>query len=270
VQVTDLPSQDRFKEVYRGGQSPLRHMAYLRMSKVFILLEALRRQKIDLEGKRIFDYAFGAGTFFRYCPKSASLSGVEIDDVNVQEVRESLSSPGFPKLDLQPISLENWKEHPLLQQQHDVIICSHVLEHLEEPSDLLCALAGALAPDGIILAVLPINELRSNPHHLQVPDEKIIRGWVSASGLEVSAYFEADHIGWPVQPIIASDRGLSHLLARILSLALGVPLSIAGLDGWRGIDAVLRSLRMPASQACAVVRKNAECGREAAKMGDGS
>jgi 2-polyprenyl-3-methyl-5-hydroxy-6-metoxy-1,4-benzoquinol methylase len=254
--VEESVSQDRFKECYRGGQSPLRHMAYLRMSKVFILLEALRRQKVNLEGKRIFDYAFGAGTFFRYCPKSASLAGVEIDEVNVHEVRESLSSLGFPKLDLQPISLENWKEHPLLQQQHDIIICSHVLEHLEEPSDLLSALGGALAPDGVILAVLPINELRSNPHHLQVPTKQKIYNWVAASGLEVSVYFEADHIGWPIQPIIASDRGILHLCARIVSLAPGVPLSIAGLGGWRGLDAFLRRLRLPPSQACAVVKKS--------------
>jgi len=129
-------------------------------------------------------------------------------------------------------------------------------EHLEEPSDLLSVLGGALAPDGVILAVLPINELRSNPHHLQVPTKQKIYNWVAASGLEVSVYFEADHIGWPIQPIIASDRGILHLCARIVSLAPGVPLSIAGLGGWRGLDAFLRRLRLPPSQACAVVKKS--------------
>jgi 2-polyprenyl-3-methyl-5-hydroxy-6-metoxy-1,4-benzoquinol methylase len=228
-------------------------MAYLRMSKVFLLLEALRRLNIDLDGKRIFDYAFGAGTFFRYCPTSAHLAGVELDEVNVEEVKNSLHSRGFTNLDLQAISLDSWQEHALLHKQYDVIICSHVLEHLEEPTELLRILGNALAPGGILLAVLPINEMRANPHHVQVPNEGIIRRWVVQSGLQVSTFFEADHIGWPIQPIIASDRGLQHKCARAISLLLGMPMSKAGLRGWRVLDAVLRGLRLPPSQACAVV-----------------
>lgn len=234
----------------------MNHMAYLRLCKVFVILEALRRNRINLDGKRIFDYAFGAGTFFRYCPKSAHLSGVELDPLTVHEVSAALVATGYRKVDLQAISLESWREHPLLRQTFDVIICSHVLEHLECPSELLTVLGQCLSPEGILIAVVPINEIRANPHHVQVANRAAMENWAASAGLRLSDYFECDRIGWAMQPLLASNRGITHLLARATSLAVGLPFSLLGLTAWRWKDAALRVLGIPASQACAVLRRN--------------
>ena len=126
-----MPSQEIFKTVYRGRQSSLHHLADMRMAKVLLEREALHRAAVDLADKRIFDYGFGAGTFFRYCPTTASLFGVEIDAQNVAEVRHMLSRRGFRQVQLESIVIEEWDRHPLLRRQYDVMICSHVLEDLD-------------------------------------------------------------------------------------------------------------------------------------------
>lgn len=250
------PSQDKFLACYRGGQSRLHHMAYLRMCKVFVILEALHRAGCNLERKRIFDYAFGAGTFFRFCPASAHLSGVELDDQTVAEVTQSLADSGRRQCDLRAIRIEDWREHALLKEKYDVIVCSHVLEHLDDPAALLAALGSCLSGGGILVALVPANEIRPNPHHVQVVDQGKMAAWGKAAGVDMRDYFECDHIGWAIQPIFAADSGPVHKLARAVSLGLGVPLSLGGLATWRLLDRALAWGKIPRAQACAVFAKS--------------
>ena len=254
--MTEPVTQDRFLECYRGGQGFLNHMAYLRLCKVFVILEALRRAGIDLDGKKVFDYAFGAGTFFRHCPASARLFGVELDSMTVREVGDALKLRGMEDFDLRPISLDHWREHPLLSEKFDLVVCSHVLEHMDDPADLLAALGGCLAPNGRVIAIVPVNEIRANPHHVQIANQAAVEGWATEAGLRISDYFECDRIGWALQPLLSSDQGITHFLARAASLAVGIPFATFGLGAWRHNDTAFRMLRVPASQACAVLRRD--------------
>lgn len=106
--VPNMASQDVFNECYRGRQTALHHMSYMRMAKVSLALSLLDKAGISLEGKSVFDYGFGAGTFFRYCPKGSKLFGVEIDPQNVAAVKEMLSGRGHKNLCLDLIEIEGW------------------------------------------------------------------------------------------------------------------------------------------------------------------
>lgn len=87
-------SQEVFETVYRGRQSGLHHAAYMRMCKVLLALRVLREARVDMQKADIFDYGFGAGTFYRYCPTNARLAGVEQDPVVCQEVAGMLAGRG--------------------------------------------------------------------------------------------------------------------------------------------------------------------------------
>ena len=50
--------QTVFETVYRGRQSALHHLAYMRMGKVLLALRSLAGAGIDLSDKTIFDYGF--------------------------------------------------------------------------------------------------------------------------------------------------------------------------------------------------------------------
>ena len=89
------PSQDVYYHIYRGRQAWIYHLAYMRLSKVFALLHALRNLNVSLPNKAIFDYGFSTGTFFRHCPTSCALFGVELDAANVNSVDTMLRKRGF-------------------------------------------------------------------------------------------------------------------------------------------------------------------------------
>jgi SAM-dependent methyltransferase len=225
-------SQRTFETVYRGRQGMLHHASYMRMCKVLLALRVLRKASVELGCSDIFDYGFGAGTFFRYCPGKARLFGVEQDPVVCREVTQMLTGRGHSHVDLQPIEIERWKDQPLLKKPYDVFLCSHVLEHLPQPVEFLKAVRPCVKPDGVFVGLVPINERASNPHHLQVVDRSVVEKWATDSGYEVSYYEENDPFLYWAQPLYTVTSGWKHKLAQATSLDLGLSATLFGERLW--------------------------------------
>lgn len=232
AQPETIPDQSDFLVCYRGRQSALHHAAYLRTAKVFLALKVCEVAGIGLSGKDILDYGFGAGTFFRYCPRDSRLFGVEMDEENIGAVREMLGERGYRAVDLQRIEIERWAEHPLLARKYDVILCSHVLEHLPDPAMFLKRIAECLNPAGVFIGLVPLNERIMDPHHVQRLNEAKIRGFADRAGLRVAAYLEADPWLYWFQPLFTRDRGVVHQIAQAVSLGLGLPATLLGPRVW--------------------------------------
>ena len=224
--------QEAFKTCYRGRAGQLFHAAYMRMGKVLFALHILRATGKRLTQKDIFDYGFGAGTFYRYCPKDSRLFGVEQDPVVCQEVAAMLGSRGYESVDLRPIEIERWKEHPLLHRQYDLFLCSHVLEHLPDPVDFLKTVRPCVKPDGVFLGLVPINERAENPHHLQKVDRAVVERWAADAGYEVAYYEENDPFLYWAQPLYTVTSGWKHKLAQAMSLDLGISATLFGERLW--------------------------------------
>ncbi len=215
-------SQEVFETCYRGRQSRWHHMAWMRMSKVLFALRILDRCNVKPEGYSVFDYGFGAGTLFHYLPKSCKLAGVEQDPVTVGEVEALLRSKGYKDLDLQTIDIATWSSHPLFRESaYDLIVCSHVLEHLPDPVALLTRFRSCLKPGGHILALLPINEIAENPHHLWKCNRPLILEWAKAAGLQLTYYEENSPWSYWLQPLLVRNSYPSRLLWQAFSFGMG-------------------------------------------------
>jgi SAM-dependent methyltransferase len=223
-----------FETVYRGRQSIVHHLAYMRIGKVFLTLRALETCGVSLAGKSLFDYGFGAGTFFHYCPRGTRLFGVEIDPANVGEVLGFLAAKGVES-DLRTIDVDSWHEHPLLARQYDFFLCSHVLEHLPDPVAFLRRVHSCIAPGGHFLGLVPLNERAKNPHHVNEPDRPMIEGWAREAGFDVAFYEENDPFVYWFQPLFAADRGWRHKAAQAVSLSLGIAAKALGRRAWFAI-----------------------------------
>jgi SAM-dependent methyltransferase len=210
----------------------LHHASYMRMCKVLLALRVLRKASVELGCSDIFDYGFGAGTFFRYCPPDARLFGVEQDPVVCQEVTEMLGWRGSRHVDLQPIEIEHWKEHPLLQKSYDIFLCSHVLEHLADPVDFLKTVRSCVKVGGLFVGLVPINERAENPHHLQKVDRAVVGRWAADAGYEVAYYDENDPFLYWAQPLYTVTSGWKHKLAQAMSLDLGLSATLFGERLW--------------------------------------
>jgi len=54
---------------------------------------------------------------------------------------------------------------PFAGREFDIVVCSHVLEHIDEESTLLSEVNRLLKPEGQLLVLVPINELTVDPRH---------------------------------------------------------------------------------------------------------
>ena len=227
-----MPTQDDFKECYRGRQSALHHAAYMRTAKVLLALRLCEAAGIALNGKDIFDYGFGAGTFYRYCPPGSRLFGVEMDAQNVTAVSAMLRERGFPESDLRTIDIEHWQTHPLLGRTYDFVLCSHVLEHLPDPASFLRKMRDCLHTSSAFMALVPLNERKIDPHHVQTVNREKVDLWTKEAGLRVQSYIESDPWLYWFQPVFASNKGAMRVLAQALSLGVGMPATLLGPRRW--------------------------------------
>lgn len=235
-------SQADFMTCYRGRQSVLHHVSYMRMSKVLLALRLCEMAEIRLEGKDVFDYGFGAGTFFRYCPSSSRLFGVELDPENVSAVQTMLNRRGHTNTVLRLIDIDHWSKHPLLTLQYDVILCSHVLEHLPDPVNFLKIARRCLKDAGAFVGLVPINERKVDLHHLQVVNEETIRGWARDAGFSVQTYLEADPWLYWCQPMLASNTNRMRLITQAICLGIGIPATLLGPRLWSQLSRLYAAL----------------------------
>lgn len=207
-------------------------MGYMRMAKVLLALHVCENVGISLENKSIFDYGFGAGTFFRYCPPSSRLFGVEVDPENVAAVQGMLAARGFRNVNVCTIDLKSWSVHPFLKRSYDIILCSHILEHLPDPVLFLKRIRECISPAGVLIGLVPINERELDPHHVQRIDRSKIEEWVQAVGLRMTTYLEADPWLYWFQPIFASQNRTMHVLAQAISFCVGLPATALNRRAW--------------------------------------
>lgn len=252
------PDQGDFLECYRGRQSWLNHAAYMRMSKVLLTLQLCRGAGLALDDRAILDYGFGAGTFFRYCPRGSRLFGVEMDAENVSAVRAMLQARGYSNLDLQTIEIEHWETHPLLDRRYDIILCSHVLEHLPDPPHFLKRISQCLNPAGVFIGLVPINERVMDVHHVQQMNRAKIGAFAEKGGMRVEHYLETDHWLYWLQPVFTREHGTLHLLSQVLSIGLGLPATILGPRVWFAASKLFGALTASKPTQAAFVLKRGE------------
>ena len=258
-----MASQSDFEHCYRDRQTTLHHMAYMRMAKVLLALRIIDDAGIALEEKRILDYGFGAGTFFRYCPRSASLAGVEIDPENVKAVAEMLRARGYTRLALERLDVEEWQQHPLLAKQYDLVLCSHVLEHAPDAIILLKRLKQCVQPAGAIVTLLPVNETVPDPHHVHVVDRGLIEDWAEQAGLQISNYIEDDPWFYWAQFLRAGDERWKRMFGQACSLGVGVAATILGHRAWWRLSRLFAAVtRSKPRQAAFLLRPKSGLARE--------
>ncbi len=78
------------------------------------------------------------------------------------------------------------------QAAFDVIICSHVLEHVPDDSAMLREFRRLIAPSGVLLLNVPINEQLPDPRHARHYDGDTLRQKLSLSGFRVIEQVSAD------------------------------------------------------------------------------
>lgn len=101
-------------------------------------------------GAKILDVGCGNGVISRHLGKLGfNVLGIDVSEQTIKRARELNTLPN--------VSFEVISAEQLVAQgdTFDAIICSEVLEHLQNPSSLLKVLHQSLKPDGLLIVTVP-------------------------------------------------------------------------------------------------------------------
>jgi 2-polyprenyl-3-methyl-5-hydroxy-6-metoxy-1,4-benzoquinol methylase len=120
------------------------------------LQAALAELEVSVEGRRVMDVGFGAGDLLASFPASCHLLGV---DVSASAVDGARRDPRFRRYAAARFFTVP-EAHPerLPEERAEIIVTSHVLEHVPNDALLLSALFDRLAPGGTLVVFVPIEE----------------------------------------------------------------------------------------------------------------
>jgi len=74
----------------------------------------------------------------------------------------------------------------------DLIVCSHVLEHVEDDAALLLRMVRALRSGGHLLVNVPVNEVWQDPRHVRSYVPPLLRERLTAAGVEIVGEWQLD------------------------------------------------------------------------------
>jgi SAM-dependent methyltransferase len=187
--------------------------------------------------RRVLDYGCGFGTLL------FALAGSNVDafayDLAPRASAQLHTAARMLGRKVTPLQLNAAGELPVAGL--DLIVCSHVLEHVDDDDALLARLAGALRSGGFLLANVPINEVWCDPKHVRQYTQRTATELLERHSLRMVCVQEADRwSGWLLRRETNAEcgRGKRSLLRALRVLLASLPL--AGLE--RSEDALLSAL----------------------------
>ena len=143
------------------------------------LRTALKAHGLELEGKNIFDAGLGNGEMLRALTEGVqyrSISGMDFSKVGVERARTILPDGEFEVGDLmEPIDGE-----------HEVVVCTEVLEHIPRADTALTHVLQAIAPGGVAILTVPDGRVDYSRFHINFWSPESWRTFVTqaAEGLD--------------------------------------------------------------------------------------
>jgi SAM-dependent methyltransferase len=134
---------------------------------------------------RVLDVGCGIGDMLHFRPGTIGV------DVNRQTVA-ACRAQGLDAREMLPDQL------PFAESAFDSVVLDNVLEHLAQPSPLLCEIRRVLVPDGTLLVGVPgPRGYRTDPDHKIFYDAGNLRRTIEAQGFELRHLFRTPlDIAW--------------------------------------------------------------------------
>jgi len=216
-------------------------------------LELLRRGGKKRHGVNVFELGFGSGSTLFSFSRDCSLAGVEISPVAVERAKARAQNRGYAGIDLR---LAEGNTLPWPDSSQDIVIASHVLEHVPDDAAILREIARILRPDGIAVSLVPINERFEDPKHIRSYTPGSLDGVALSAGLEKTVSFENERLYHFVDRFYSEGWNARwRVLGPLIVLIFNLPSAL--LPWWIlvVVDFVLGAFGMKARQYGAVFRR---------------
>jgi 2-polyprenyl-3-methyl-5-hydroxy-6-metoxy-1,4-benzoquinol methylase len=151
-----LSQSGRYSAFYSELTRRLSRLRFDVNYRVRRLQEVLAELGVSVEARTVLDFGFGAGELLASFPKSCALIGVDVSASAVASARRDPQLSSFASARFFTAS----EQHPerLPDVRADIIVSSHVLEHVPDDRAMLGALFERLVPGGTLVVFVPIEE----------------------------------------------------------------------------------------------------------------
>jgi len=147
------------------------------------------KKNIRNEGlTRVLDYGCGFGTFLLRCPReNCDLFGYDLADNAIKNLTRVMLilKRKFVFVDIGANSVNE-------TEKFDMIVCSHVLEHIPDDVEFLKTMSSILSSKGFILVNVPANETNKDDKHVRFYDKEACTNILRKVGLNVVSVSEVD------------------------------------------------------------------------------
>jgi 2-polyprenyl-3-methyl-5-hydroxy-6-metoxy-1,4-benzoquinol methylase len=171
---------ERFYEGWRRLEGILRFDVRYRCRRMQEVLTALQ---IPTDGARVLDVGFGWGHMLLTFPTSCHLSGADISPSAIATASRNAQFTPYAGTSFHAVRENVLSDLP--PGPFDVIVCSHVLEHVPDDQALLQHLHARLAPGGVVVVFVPIEPPDYSLIHLRAYSLQSISERVIQSGFEL-------------------------------------------------------------------------------------
>jgi ubiquinone/menaquinone biosynthesis C-methylase UbiE len=126
-------------------------------------LYLLRQAERSLNNQRVLEIGFGSGAVLFSFDPSCEIFGLEISRSAVAHAEQKSKKLGYKTA---KFGTTDGDILPYPDRYFDVLIASHVIEHVESDRKLLAEINRVLKPQGVAVILIPINENYDDPNHV--------------------------------------------------------------------------------------------------------
>ncbi len=195
--IAAIPVEDVNRTFYEQAYSQAagfpaawrRQLSFDQQSKLhlnWLVLESWLREGRSV--RRVLEVGFGFGLILRRFPSGVTLVGTEISLNAARQLSQTCLSGQRRAL----VCVHDSVGGLPFKTEFDVIICSHVLEHVPDDMSLLKEFRRLLVPKGVLLLNVPINEELPDPKHVRAYDDHSLRRKLSDAGFHLIRELTAD------------------------------------------------------------------------------
>ncbi len=130
-------------------------------------LFALKKTGMSKKNQKVLDVGFGSGLMMFNFHKSCELFGTEFSEYGISTCLKVANRKNYKKCEL--IIPEESEVLPYDDNSFDIIVASHVVEHVEKDRLFLSEMYRCLKKDGIMYIICPIDNITTS--HLLSEDE---------------------------------------------------------------------------------------------------
>ncbi len=165
--------------------------------RLLLMEELFRRHWIPMEHMKVYELGFGTGYLLLRFDRSCSIHGCEISREAIELMQATARTRGFEDIAFVEPGADGAARFPA--QDYDLVIASHVLEHVPSDEETLRALWEHTRPGGHGLFFLPLERPGHNPDHARI---------YTAAGFKALC----EKAGWEVIEISENFRYASHVV----------------------------------------------------------